>query len=99
VVCSGVGRPQAITIGVHGVVSIHVHVHVQRVQRYIAGVHGAVGGIHVICVGFVDRDHLWAASLPGMLEEGAAEFHGHSLMVIWVLVLRDVEQDSSSVGR
>lgn len=47
VVCRGVGGPQAIAVGVDGIVPVHVHVHVQGVQGRVARVHGAVGGIHV----------------------------------------------------
>lgn len=47
VVRSGVGGPEAVAVGVDGVVPIHVHVHLQGVKRDITGVHGAVGGIHV----------------------------------------------------
>lgn len=47
VVCSGVRGPEAVAVGVDGVVSVHVHVHLQRVKGHVAGVHGAVGGIHI----------------------------------------------------
>lgn len=33
-----------------------------------------------------------------MLEEGVGELHRHALTVIWVLVLRDAEQDGRSIG-
>lgn len=47
VVRRGVGGPQAVAVGVDGIVPVHVHVHVQGVQGHVARVHGAVGGIHV----------------------------------------------------
>lgn len=39
------GRSDAVAVGVHGVVPVHVHVHVNGVQRDVTRVHGAVAGV------------------------------------------------------
>lgn len=43
----GEGRPDAVAVGVHGVVSVHVHVHVDGVQGDVTRVHGAVAGVQL----------------------------------------------------
>lgn len=52
------GRSDAVAVGVHGVVPIHVHVHVDGVQGDVTRVHGAVTRVQ-LC-----REGMWQPQLP-----------------------------------
>lgn len=71
------GRADAITVGVHGVISIHVHVHVNGVQGDVTRVHGAVAGVH-LCGGTGDTQRPWvtATLLAPMALRGTEWPHG-----------------------
>lgn len=72
----GEGRADAVAVGVHGVISIHVHVHVDGVQGDVTRVHGAVAGVQ-LCWGTGDTQHPWvtAALLAAMVLRGT---EGHT---------------------
>lgn len=45
------GRSDAVAVGVHGVVPVHVHVHVDGVQGDVTRVHGAVARVQLCTEG------------------------------------------------